>query len=123
MAAPKKVDREQFAARAQCGATNAQLAERFEVSVCTVARIRKIVQIPGNKAKITAEQIQEIGERINDGWSHREIRRTLGHSLETIRRYYPDSAWTQEQTNDHLRLMRIPCDYELRDTQRTARAA
>ena len=123
MAAPKKVDREQFAALAQSGATNAQLAERFEVSACTVARIRKTVQIPGNKAKITAEQIQEIGERIKDGWSHREIRRTLGHSLETIRRHHPGTAWTQAMTDEHIALMRIPRDYELRDMQRTARSA
>lgn len=50
-----------------------------------------------NTKHLEQEIIDEIGRMLDDGCSHMEIERTLHVSAESINKYFPGSAWTQEQ--------------------------
>lgn len=47
--------------------------------------------------KIAQEVLDDIKRMLDDGCSHMEIERTLHVSPETINKYFPGSAWTQDQ--------------------------
>ena len=107
MAAPKKVDREQFAALAQSGATNAQLADHFEVSHATITRLRKAAGCAGpTRTAPTPETLARVAELLQDGWSHKEIHRSGIMHPETIRKHFPGTAWTQRECDDHRRAIK-----------------
>ena len=107
MAAPKKVDREQFAALAQSGATNAQLADHFEVSHATITRLRKATGHVGPiKAPPTPEALDKVARLLQDGWSHVEIHRSGIMHPETIRKHFPGTAWDIGQCNDYRRAIK-----------------
>ena len=46
----------------------------------------------------------EVGDMLEDGCSHQEIRNTLGVSPQTIRNWFPGTAFTKEQVADRARL-------------------
>jgi hypothetical protein len=50
--------------------------------------------------------LQKIEDMLNDGASHSEISRTLGVAGETIKKYFPGSAWSQEQIIEYLTMRR-----------------
>lgn len=55
---------------------------------------------------ISQERLVAIEERLNDGWSVREISRHLHVHEETITRHFPGAAWGPEQQSEYTRLLR-----------------
>lgn len=55
---------------------------------------------------ISQERLAAIEERLNDGWSVREISRHLHVHEETITRHFPGSSWGPELRREYIRLLR-----------------
>ena len=56
---------------------------------------------------MTAERLSNIEAMLNDGWSFKEINRTEGADMETLRKYFPGRSWSKEQCVEYLRMRRL----------------
>lgn len=106
MAARLKVDREEFARLAADGMTNKGLRDHFQISEATVTRLRKLTET-ATAPRLTPERKARIDAMIADGWSFKEIRRTEGADMSTLRRHYPGHQWTKEQAREYQRALRM----------------
>lgn len=107
MTAPTKVNRDEFERLAQDGATNAQIAAHFEVSHATITRLRKATGHVGpTKTQPTPETLDRVRQLLEDGWSHVEIHRSGYMHPETIRKYFPGTAWSIGECNDYRRAIK-----------------
>ena len=105
MPAPQRVDREQFRQLAVEGLSNAELAEHFGCSENTVTRLRKITGTV-NARRMTPERLARIERMLDDGMPFKEIHRTEGADMQTLRRYFPGRQWTREQSIEHSATLR-----------------
>lgn len=102
-----RVDRDEFRRLNEAGWTIAQLAPHFGISPTYVSRLRtKLGIVAPTRLNLTAERLARIERMLNDGASFREIRRTEGADMQTLRVHFPGRGWTPEQSADHLRALR-----------------
>jgi len=106
MAARRKANREEFTRLAAEGATNKELRDHFQISEATVSRLRKLTAT-ATAPRLTPERKARIDAMIADGWSFKEIRRTEGADMSTLRRHYPGHQWTKAQARDYQEALRI----------------
>jgi uncharacterized protein YerC len=100
MSARIKVNRGEFLRLNSEGWSITRLAAHFGVNEATISRLRR-QHGAGMDARrmMTPERREVIQEMLNDGWPYREIRRTEGVAMDTLRKHFPGQAWTQEQAN------------------------
>lgn len=117
MAAPKKVDREEFQRLAPTH-TNKQLKEHFNVNEATISRLRKLTNT-STAVRLTPERKARIQKMIDDGWPFKEIQRTEGADISTLRRHFPGHQWTPQQAQEHTSAIR-PIFRRIRRAERFA---
>lgn len=89
MAAPKRIDRVEFARLYADGATPGTLAAHFGVDLSTVSRTRKALGLPAQAPRMTADRRAVIDALLDQGLSFGEIHRREGVDMGTLRRYWP----------------------------------
>lgn len=47
------------------------------------------------------ERLNKAGEMLDDGASPAEVYKTLGVCVQTLRRHFPESFWTNKQKGDY----------------------
>ncbi|CCQ44631.1 hypothetical protein ARTSIC4J27_558 [Pseudarthrobacter siccitolerans] len=106
MPARRKVDREEFARLDEAGWSLQELAAHFGVAVSTVARVRKSLGLSRPAPALAPETVARVEEALADGWSFKEIHRTIGVDMETLRRRWPGRQWTKAEAIDYTRRLR-----------------
>jgi hypothetical protein len=108
MPGPKpRVDRDEFARLNAEGWTIPRLAEHFNITPTYVSRLRTKLGIrTPNLLDLTPERLATIEAMLNDGMSFKEIHRTEGADMETLRKHFPGRGWTLEQANEHRATIR-----------------
>jgi len=119
MSAPRKVDPDTLAALVDQGLTTPQIAERLHVSQSTIARHRAALGISAPRLLLTPERLATIAAMLDDGLPFREIQRTEGADMETLRKYFPGRQWTRQQTIEHVAAVR-PIYRRIRRAERHA---
>lgn len=100
MSARIKVDRCEFLRLNSAGWSIARLAAHFGVNEATISRLRRHHGAGmDTRRMMTPERRAAIQEMLNDGWPYKEIMRTEGASMDTLRKHFPGQAWTQEQAS------------------------
>lgn len=117
MTAHHKVDPTALAALVADGKTTPQLAQHFGVSESTIARHRAALGISAPRLLLTPERLATIETMLDDGLPFREIQRTEGADMATLRKYFPGRQWTTEQTREHIAAVR-PIYRQLRRAER-----
>lgn len=102
-----RVDREEFTRLNDEGFTIPMLAEHFGISTTYVTRLRTKLGIKSrNRLDLTPERLTVIESMLEDGMSFKEIHRTEGVDMETLRRRFPGRGWTVEQANEYRAAIR-----------------
>lgn len=101
-----KIDRQELSQLHEQGKTTSQLAEHFSAHVDSITRIKNELGLTIDK-RMTPERLARLTQMVNDGWSFKEIHRTEGADMETLRKYFPGRSWTHEQCIEYLRLRRM----------------
>jgi transposase len=103
-----KLDRDHVKALVEQGLTARAIAERLECNEATISRIRTELGISHTYRgrPMTETRLLAIWQMIFEGWSHEEIHRTEGADVETIRRYFPGTAWTHQQAGEYRAILR-----------------
>jgi hypothetical protein len=102
-----RVDRDEFARLNAEGATIPVLAEHFRITPTYVSRLRTKMGIKSpNVLNLTPERLAAIEAMLDDGMPFKEIKRTAGVDMETLRKHFPGRGWTIEQANEHRRVIR-----------------
>ncbi|UIW13461.1 DNA binding protein [Arthrobacter phage Amyev] len=104
MAARQKVDRAEFA-RLDPTMTLRELAAHFGVSEATASRVRRELGLNRDHF-LSPERLARIESLLDDGWSFKEIRRTEGVSLDSLRLHFPGRQWTTAQATAHTSALR-----------------
>ena len=104
----KKLDRDEVRDLIGQGFTSRQIAERLGCHEDTIRRIRSEIGLshPYRGRPMTDARMKTIWQMLFDGWSHKEIHRTEGIDVETIRKYFPGTTWTHQQAGEHQALLR-----------------
>lgn len=105
----KKINRDQVRRLVEEGHTSRHIAEQLGCNENTISRIRTELGIAHQHRgrPMTEERLHAIWQMLFDGWSHEEIHRTEGADVETIRKYFPGTAWTHQQAGEHQAALRI----------------
>lgn len=90
---------QEFARLQEQGWKAADLAEHFGVSPSTITRLRRSLGVPTQF--LTPERVARIEAMLDDGWSFKEIHRTEGVDMETLRKRWPGRAWTMRQRDEY----------------------
>ena len=104
-------DRAQIAELSRLGYSNTQIAEKVGCGLRSVTRIRKELGLSLPRAaswerRISAERLQKAAVMVADGASWADIQRTLHVSVHTLRRHFPGTAWTAQQSGAQGRMGR-----------------
>lgn len=107
----RTVDHDEVARLTRQGFSLTEIAERVGCSTRHVGRIRVacgVAQPPPalTNRPITPERLEAVARMLADGASNREIMRTLGVHYETLQRYFPGTAWSQDQVVELSRAVR-----------------
>jgi IS30 family transposase len=122
MPARIKIDRAEFHRLNANGWTSEQLAEHFGVHPTSISRLRVKLGL-SQKPTMTPERKQAIEAMLDDGMSYREINRTEGADMQTLRRHFPGRNWTPQQSADHLAAIRRATGVDWNQAGRARRAA
>lgn len=87
--------RDQIEQHTHAGLTAAQIADILGISERTVVRARRArgCQQGPPPRPMTAEEINQAREMLDDGCSYAEVARSLGRSSGVIRRLFPGRGW------------------------------
>lgn len=109
MTAKIKIDRDQVKTLITQGHTSRQIAERLGCHEDTIRRIRSEIGLshPYRGRPMSDTRLHNIWQMLFDGWSHAEIHRTEGADVETLRKYFPGTAWTHREAGEHQAALRI----------------
>lgn len=105
MPAKTKINRDELAQLTAQGWTVEQLAEHFKVHPTSISRLRTRLGI-STKPAMTPERRATIQAMFDDGWPAKEIHRTEGADMETLRKHFPGQAWTPRQAQEHTSAVR-----------------
>ena len=95
------VDRRLIRQMHELGLSSKQMAETLGCTETTIFRIRKQLGIsPGQR--MTPELREKVQAALDEGQSWMEIQRTLGVQHSTMKKHFPGTAWTKEQTKEHV---------------------
>lgn len=102
-----RVDRAEFTRLNAEGWTLPQLAEHFKIHPTYASRLRtKLGIIAPTRLDLTAERLANIERMIEDGMSFKEIHRTEGVDMETLKKYFPGRGWTPAQAAEYRQMLR-----------------
>lgn len=107
MSAPIRVDRDEFTRLYRSGVPLTDLAARYGVLPGSLSRLRKSLGLPSRQRTMTADRRARIEALLDEGLSYKEIHRTEGADMETLRRHFPGRAWTVEQRAEHAATLRL----------------
>jgi lambda repressor-like predicted transcriptional regulator len=96
----KPVDRDEFARLHADGWTLARLAAHFGVSARTASNVRAELGLRSPRL-LSPERLARIEAMLADGWSFKEIHRTEGADMETLRKHFPGRQWSKAQAIAH----------------------
>lgn len=103
------VDYVQVAELQKLGYSVSQIATRLGCSTKAVERWRRsegLTILRANASRpVTPERLEAARRMIEDGASHRDVSLTLRMSRKTLRRHFPDTAWTPEQAGHAARMV------------------
>lgn len=101
---------EQFLELEGKGWTAARIADELGVSARTVYRLRRRYGFArtdtGRHAPLSPERLAVASEMIADGCSHCEVARSLGMQTATLRRHFPGTGWSKQETNEYINSVR-----------------
>ena len=100
-----KIDRAELTRLTADGWTVAQLAEHFDAHPTSISKLRTSLGI-SPKPAMTPERRARISQMLADGWAYREIQRTEGADMETLRKHFPGQGWTPQQSTQHRTALR-----------------
>jgi hypothetical protein len=108
MPGPKpRVDRAEFTRLNAEGWTLPQLAQHFKIHTTYASRLRtKLGIVAPTRLNLTDERLANIERMIEDGMSFKEIHRTEGVDMETMKKYFPGRGWTHAQAAEYRRMLR-----------------
>ncbi|URQ05033.1 DNA binding protein [Arthrobacter phage Iter] len=101
----KPVDRDEFARLHAEGWTIARLADHFGVSPRTVSNLRRELGLRSPRL-LSPERLARIEAMLDDGWPFKEIHRTEGVDMETLRKHFPGRQWSKAQAIAHTAAVR-----------------
>jgi hypothetical protein len=102
-----RVDREEFAKLNAEGWTLPQLAEHFSIHVTYASRLRTKLGIKSpNRLNLSPERLATIEAMLDDGMSFKEIHRTEGADMETLRNHFPGRGWTIQEACEYRAALR-----------------
>lgn len=102
-----RVDRTEFTRLNEQGWTIPKLSEHFGITPTYVSRLRtKLGIIAPTKLNLRPERLATIEAMLDDGMSFKEIHRTEGADMETLRNHFPGRGWTQEQSAEYRAALR-----------------
>lgn len=103
-------DYESIAELNRLGYSATQIAARAGCSTRTVVRWRRSQRMPilPENASVPAsqERLEAARLMLEDGVSHKDISRTLHMTRETLRRHFPGTAWTTQQSGRLAQMVR-----------------
>jgi DNA invertase Pin-like site-specific DNA recombinase len=110
------IDRQRVKALVEDGWPNTEIAKLLDCHVDSISRIRNELGISHHYRgrTMTPERLARIAGMIADGWPHREITRTEGATPETLNKYFPGTAWTPQQTAEHISALRAVSHFNRR---------
>jgi uncharacterized protein YerC len=117
MPTPRKFNLGTLTALVDQGLTTPQIAEHLGVNKATIARHRRNLGITTVLPRMTPERRARIEQMLDDGMPFREIHRTEGADMSTLRKHFPGRQWTTEQTREHVAAVR-PIYRKLRRAER-----
>ncbi|WAB10823.1 helix-turn-helix DNA binding domain protein [Arthrobacter phage Tuck] len=101
----KPVDRDEFARLHAEGWTIPRLADHFGVSPRTVSNLRAELDLRSPHF-LSPERLARIEAMLDDGWSFKEIHRTEGADMETLRKHFPGRQWSKAEAVAHTAALR-----------------
>ncbi|WGH20759.1 helix-turn-helix DNA binding domain protein [Arthrobacter phage JohnDoe] len=104
MPARQKVDRDEFA-RLDATMSLRELAAHFGVSESTAIRVRRELGRSRDHF-FTPERLARIEAMLDDGWSFKEIHRTEGASMDSLRKHFPGRQWSKAEAIAHTAAVR-----------------
>ena len=113
-----KIDRAELTRLTADGLTLNQLAEHFDAHPTSISRLRTRLGI-SPKPTMTPERKATIQAMFDDGWPAKEISRTEGADMETLRKHFPGQGWTPRQAQEHTSAIR-PIFRKIRRAERFA---
>ena len=106
----KIVDYDSIAELNRLGYSASQIATRLGCSTKSVERWRSsrgLTTLPENASRrVSPERLEAARSMLADGASHKDICRTLRMNRETLRRHFPGTAWTPEQSGRLAQMVR-----------------
>lgn len=103
-------DYESIAELHRLGYSATQIAARAGCSTRTVVRWRRsqgLTTLPENASVPASQERLDAARRmLEDGVSHKDISRTLRMNPETLRRHFPGTAWTTQQSGRLAQMVR-----------------
>ncbi|UIW13528.1 helix-turn-helix DNA binding domain protein [Arthrobacter phage Lizalica] len=105
MPARLQVDRAEFARLHAEGRTIPELAEHFGISPRSVGNLRRELGLRSGQF-LTPARLARIEAMLDDGWSFKEIHRTEGADMETLRRHFPGRQWSKAEAIAHTAALR-----------------
>lgn len=107
---PPSVDTEKIVQLTKQGWTAPQIARELGISQRTIQRWRRAGGVaedhPRATWRATPEWKEAAAKLVEEGYPMQEVAALTGVSTKTVKRHFPDAAWTQQQALDHGRLMR-----------------
>ncbi|WGH21118.1 helix-turn-helix DNA binding domain protein [Arthrobacter phage Cassia] len=104
MPARQKVDRDEFA-RLDPTMSLQELASHFGVSLSTASRVRRALGL-SREHFLSQERLARIEAMLDDGWSFKEVHRTEGADMETLRLHFPGRQWSKAEATAHTSALR-----------------
>ena len=102
-----RVDRAEFRKLNEEGATIPMLAEHFKITPTYVSRLRTRMGIKSpNRLNLSPERLATIEAMLDDGMSFKEIHRTEGADMETLRNHFPGRGWSIQEACEYRAALR-----------------
>lgn len=102
-----KPEYEKVVELSRIGMSDREIATRVGLAKSTVTswRVRAGYKRHPGHPKLTDAQLDMAKLLLEDGCSHADIGATIGCDRTTIGRYFPGTAWKQEQKNEYLSML------------------
>jgi transposase len=89
------------------GHTAREIGDALGVHKATVWRMRKELEITGRVNRPwTADELNKAALLFDDGCSLKEVSRTIGRPISSVRKKFPGRGWTLAQAAHHQRAIR-----------------
>lgn len=97
--------------RVRLGIKGSEIAASMDVPIWYITQVRKEAGLPRRPIRpykpMTTREVAQALRLLEDGASYGEVARTLGRTVNAIRKHHPGYAWTREQQQEWRRIARM----------------